>query len=146
MSCQGRFCLSMPAITTVVDRTLNEWSEWQMKNLNAIVWLYRGESEKYKALLADYCSEIVSCCRSLAPKLEKMEAMLDGYCKALAPLSRKIADTVLKVNGIEHLIPLNDVLKQYAVELNDAFKAFSAYGDSLEKAEAKEFASIDIRL
>lgn len=27
---------------TVVDKTLNEWNEWQMKNLNAIVWLYRG--------------------------------------------------------------------------------------------------------
>jgi type I restriction enzyme M protein len=27
---------------TVVDRTLNEWSEWQMKNLNAIVWLSWG--------------------------------------------------------------------------------------------------------
>ena len=39
---------------TVVDRTLNEWSEWQMKNLNAIVWLYRGEVEKYKQLLAQY--------------------------------------------------------------------------------------------
>lgn len=39
---------------TVVDRTLNEWSEWQLKNLNAIVWLYRGESNKYKALLAEY--------------------------------------------------------------------------------------------
>lgn len=39
---------------TVVDRTLNEWSEWQMKNLNAIVWLYRGEIEKYRALLAEY--------------------------------------------------------------------------------------------
>lgn len=41
---------------TVVDRTLNEWSEWQMKNLNAIVWLYRGEIEKYKNLLAEYRS------------------------------------------------------------------------------------------
>ena len=39
---------------TVVDRTLNEWSEWQLKNLNAIVWLYRGETEKYKALLEEY--------------------------------------------------------------------------------------------
>lgn len=39
---------------TVVDRTLNEWSEWQMKNLNAIVWLYRRETEKYRALLAEY--------------------------------------------------------------------------------------------
>ncbi len=39
---------------TVVDRTLNEWSEWQLKNLNAIVWLYRGEKDKYKALLQEY--------------------------------------------------------------------------------------------
>ena len=39
---------------TVVDRTLNEWSEWQLKNLNAIVWLYRGEVEKYQQLLAEY--------------------------------------------------------------------------------------------
>ena len=39
---------------TVVDRTLNEWSEWQLKNLNAIVWLHRRETEKYKNLLAEY--------------------------------------------------------------------------------------------
>ena len=39
---------------TVVDRTLNEWSEWQLKNLNAIVWLYRGETEKYQHLIAEY--------------------------------------------------------------------------------------------
>lgn len=39
---------------TVVDRTLNEWSEWQLKNLNAIVWLYRGEVDKYKSLLQQY--------------------------------------------------------------------------------------------
>ena len=39
---------------TVVDRTLNEWSDWQLKNLNAIVWLYRGETEKYTALLDEY--------------------------------------------------------------------------------------------
>lgn len=23
---------------TVADRTLNEWSKWQLKNMNAIVW------------------------------------------------------------------------------------------------------------
>ena len=39
---------------TAVDRTLNEWSEWQMKNLNAIVWLYRGETDKYENLLNEY--------------------------------------------------------------------------------------------
>ena len=39
---------------TVVDRTLNEWTEWQLRNLQAIVHLYRGEKDKYQALLADY--------------------------------------------------------------------------------------------
>ena len=39
---------------TVVDRTLNEWSEWQLRNLSAIVWLYRGETENYKRLIQDY--------------------------------------------------------------------------------------------
>ena len=39
---------------TVVDRTLNEWTEWQLRNLQAIVHLYRGETEKYQQLLADY--------------------------------------------------------------------------------------------
>lgn len=45
---------------TAVDRTLNEWSEWQMKNLNAIVWLYRGETEKYKDLIEYYYHSILS--------------------------------------------------------------------------------------
>lgn len=39
---------------TVVDRTLNEWTDWQIKNINAIVWLYRGEIEKYQKLLEEY--------------------------------------------------------------------------------------------
>lgn len=43
---------------TVVDRTLNEWSEWQLKNLNAIVWLYRGEADKYQNLLSQYRQEL----------------------------------------------------------------------------------------
>ena len=39
---------------TVVDRTLNEWTEWQLKNLNVIVWLHRGETDKYASLLKEY--------------------------------------------------------------------------------------------
>ena len=39
---------------TVVDRTLNEWSEWQLRNMQAIVHLYRGEKEKYQQLIRDY--------------------------------------------------------------------------------------------
>lgn len=49
---------------TAVSTTLNEWSLWQMKNLNAIVWLYRGEIGKYAALLDEYRAEIKALARS----------------------------------------------------------------------------------
>ncbi len=39
---------------TVVDRTLNEWTDWQLRNLNAIVALYRGDKENYRTLLGQY--------------------------------------------------------------------------------------------
>ncbi len=43
---------------TVLDTTHNEWSPWQLKNLSAIVWLYRGETDKYASLLDEYCAAI----------------------------------------------------------------------------------------
>ena len=43
---------------TVVDRTLNEWTEWQLRNLQAIVHLYRGEKEKYQALIKEYWAAV----------------------------------------------------------------------------------------
>ena len=55
---------------TVVDRTLNEWSDWQLKNLNAIVWLYRGEVDKYQALLCEYVDAITEMTHELHTSCE----------------------------------------------------------------------------
>lgn len=60
---------------TVVDRTLNEWSDCQLKNLNAIVWLYRGEVEKYENLLAEYRS-VLGCAVSFEDALELLKKEL----------------------------------------------------------------------
>jgi len=57
---------------TVVDRTLNEWSEWQLKNLNAIVWLYRGETEKYQQLIDEYKNEL-GCAASFEEALSLLK-------------------------------------------------------------------------
>ena len=60
---------------TVVERTLNEWSEWQLKNLNAIVWLYRGEKEKYQKLLAEY-RQVLGSDLSFEESLSKLKTKL----------------------------------------------------------------------
>jgi type I restriction enzyme M protein len=58
---------------TVVDRTLNEWNEWQLKNLTAIVWLYRGEMDKYEYLLVEYSNALLAYADSTEDKqLEKI--------------------------------------------------------------------------
>ena len=93
---------------TVVDRTLNEWSEWQLKNLNAIVWLYRGEVEKYQNLLAEYRQELFSraaelqaakVCWLTSPEA-KFNASLEAYgqfCSEQQSLAKKeIADAARK--------------------------------------------------
>lgn len=129
---------------TVVDRTLNEWSEWQMKNLNAIVWLYRGEKEKYTKLFQDYSTRIINDCKELDDEFESMSVLLNNYGEKLKPLRVQITDIVKDADNINRLLLLNDILKKYTTELNASLKAFIEYGDGLEKDEAKVFAkSID---
>ena len=91
---------------TVVDRTLNEWSEWQLKNLNAIVWLYRGETDKYQALIQEYhdwlgedsFDEIIKLAEDIMTDLRKeakeaVNAAAKKYKKQLqAKYDEKIAD------------------------------------------------------
>lgn len=62
---------------TVVDRTLNEWSEWQLKNLQAIVHLYRGETEKYKALVAEYRRVIAEDVEAIKEKKDEFSGLID---------------------------------------------------------------------
>ena len=76
---------------TIIDRTLNEWTEWQLKNLNAIVWLYRGEVEKYQSLLCEYTDTLGSSnFFSVLKDLEKKKAELSEEAKAeIAAATRK---------------------------------------------------------
>ena len=72
---------------TVVDRTLNEWTEWQLRNLQAIVHLYRGETEKYQALLHDYKQVLGdTTVTSAQAALDKQKAEVK---EAIANASRK---------------------------------------------------------
>ena len=87
---------------TVVDRTLNEWTEWQLRNLQAIVHLYRGEKEKYQQLLADYKksltpnpspkgegSRMINDCWTVASAQEALDKQKAIAKEAIAAAQRK---------------------------------------------------------
>ncbi|WP_419510032.1 N-6 DNA methylase [Candidatus Allofournierella excrementavium] len=134
---------------TVVDRTLNEWSDWQLKNLNAIVWLYRGEVDKYRALLGEYAGALGS--RDFAAVLETLEgqkARLTAEGKEVAAAAprkeRKAleADYAQKVTDTEASI----VVAKEALWLTEKFGE-GEYADipglckvaTLEEIEAKGY-------
>ena len=104
---------------TVVDRTLNEWSDWQLKNLNAIVWLYRGEMEKYTKLLAEYRTAIEAAIEQCAETAqEQLQYLSEASAKKLYDAIRKLKQSSVSVSGL-------DALKQ-------AFKAFRQASDDAE--------------
>ena len=72
---------------TVVDRTLNEWTEWQLRNLQAIVHLYRGEKEKYQQLLSDYKADLGDT--TVASAQETLDKQKAAAKEAIAAAQRK---------------------------------------------------------
>lgn len=79
---------------TVVDRTLNEWTEWQLRNLQAIVHLYRGEKEKYQTLLVDYGKAIHQAVLDLKKPALDFSDLLDKQTSAL------VMDLVLETDKV----------------------------------------------
>lgn len=97
---------------TVVDRTLNEWSEWQLKNLNAIVWLYRGELAKYTALLAEY-SYALGSDKPFMEQIAELEAKikdLRAEAKAAVDAAEKRNKKKVQAEYDGKLAQLNDTL------------------------------------
>ena len=103
---------------TVVDRTLNEWSDWQLKNLNAIVWLYRGETEKYKALIEEYYSHIHSLLMDLE---EEYGALADHEDEAYAEMDAAIEKYISAVDSIRAL-PDCFGIKKYVDSIYEEWK------------------------
>lgn len=110
---------------TVVDRTLNEWSDWQLRNLQAIVHLYRGERDKYTKLIADYHDAIAEAVGELTDSGQSFADAVDGDTRGLflgtmpqfeedftalrERLERQISQTKICVSAAEKTIKKRDV-------------------------------------
>ncbi len=96
---------------TVVDRTLNEWSEWQLKNLAAIVWLYRGDTDKYAALLQEYHAVLgEGVFADTATKLEEQINTLRVEAKAAVDVAAKRDKKSIQAQYDEQISSLEETL------------------------------------
>ena len=92
---------------TIVDRTQNEWSEWQIKNLNAIVWLYRGETDKYTSLLNEYQTKLGVD--------DTFSAKVEGYTRKLKDLKKEAK----KASEAAGVTVKREVREKYEAELSE---------------------------
>ena len=123
---------------TVVDRTLNEWSEWQMKNLNAIVWLYRGEIDKYKKLISQYIDAIDAMKLTVAANaLILAKELPEDKISELKELIFKMETAPVSINNLDSLLGLSANLRKAS---DNAEGETIKYAETLEKEELKALA------
>jgi type I restriction enzyme M protein len=74
-----------------VTRKIYDFSPEQMKNLSAIVWLYRGQQARFLALVRDYLQQVCTESAAIPPALAIFEATLADLCQRFEPLAEAVA-------------------------------------------------------
>lgn len=107
--------LDARAIYRVVNRRIRDFSPEQLANLTAIVWLHRGQTDRFLALVGDYFSR-------LNTETETLPNLIEPFGAAFAEMKEKITPFLKAVEA-------NDEVSQEAV---DALKGI------LEELEAED--------
>lgn len=120
-----------------VTRKIYDFSPEQEQNLLAIVWLYRGQTERYLDLVAGYCRRMLdegaTCFTAQDDDGQPVEPLPD-FIASLAVLRSAIAPFLKTLDkNAPHAEPLK--------ELDAALPTFEADAQALQKSIAKELAA-----
>ena len=114
-----------------VTRKIYDFSPEQLANLTAIVWLYRGQSERFGDLVKGYFGSIRDECAAIGPALEAF----DEANSALADHLAAVARATKKLDGMD--ADKHKALADALTELTDTIDAYTGDRDKLNKAVAK---------
>ncbi|WP_159783675.1 HsdM family class I SAM-dependent methyltransferase [Sodalinema gerasimenkoae] len=91
-------------IYRVISRKLRDFSEEQLAGLTAIAWLYRGETDRYLALVESYLERLDAALAEISQETEPWQS----WEESLADLSARL-ETLLELVGGEVQTSLFDV-------------------------------------
>ena len=78
-----------------VTRKIYDFSPEQQANLNAIVWLYRGQRERFLGLVQDYCARLATESAAITPALTTFETQLTA---SRTPLVAAFTESAIALN------------------------------------------------
>lgn len=126
-------------IYRVVTRKIRDFSPEQLQNLTAIVWLYRGQSERYLALAADYLDQThqqIEELQSAAPTLDEPLTELTDAIQSVADhlqvelTSRQSANGSQPDDADEDAGPTAEEVAAFQALTNELQTAATAYRQS----------------
>jgi type I restriction enzyme M protein len=79
--------LDARSIYRKVSRAIYDFSPEQQKNIAAIVWLYRGRSDRFLSLVESYLTEAIDAGGAAAGPLDAFEVALRGLIERMAPFA-----------------------------------------------------------
>jgi type I restriction enzyme M protein len=115
------------------SRKVYEFTPEQLQNIAAIVWLYRGQRDRFLALAKDYFIRLCAECAAVPEKVALFDATLQSFgndcenaANALKLITAPDAETA-KVLG-EALVELRDVSKAYESDRTRLLADLAAFG------------------
>ena len=119
-----------------VTRKIYDFTPEQQKNLSAIVWLYRGQTDRFVALVAEYLERMVAAAREAIEPLSRFSEALSEATQAGDALPDHLTDSVEELETAK--MTFEDDLGRFedlVEEISNDWRLTSRDSDSL-----KEFA------
>jgi type I restriction enzyme M protein len=115
-----------------VTRKIYDFSPEQMQNLSAIIWLYRGQQDRFLALVKQYFSSVCAESAGISDKLAAFDATLQSLREPFASLT----DALGKLCHLD--ADKKKAIQEAAAELSEAVKPYEKDGARL-LADLAEF-------
>lgn len=81
----------------VISRKIRDFSEEQLKNITAIVWLYRGEQARYLGLVREYLMQTHQAASMIAPAITDFYSTLTLHSAGMRSFFRKFSSASAKI-------------------------------------------------
>ncbi|MDP2109806.1 MAG: N-6 DNA methylase [Thiobacillus sp.] len=136
-----------------VTRKIYDFSPEQQANLTAIVWLYRGQRERFLGLVQDYVARLASESAAITPALTAFETQLTVSRAPLAAFATSVAD--LDAFPSETKQPFADAMTEWTEAANAyatdrtalttalvGWARFCAHADSKPRGQTKTLSAL----
>jgi type I restriction enzyme M protein len=109
-----------------VTRKIYDFSPEQMKNLTSIVWLYRGQSERFLNLVAEYMDTAVREAGKIFKPLKGFKKGIDTLMNVMEPFLSSLSEDDAHSETLADLKKSREVFGKDIVAFQDAVKSANA--------------------